>query len=164
MHYRRNYLSGGCYFFTLVTHQRKPILTNEPTINVLRHAFKTVQKRHPLRIDAIVILPDHLHCIWTLPEEDHDFSTRWRLLKGMVTKNRQIDTPIWQKRFWEHTLRDESDLYNHTDYIYFNPVKHGYVHQPAAWPYSSFHRDVARGLYPADWGGNPLLPDDIGNE
>ena len=96
MHYRRNYLSGGCYFFTLVTHQRKPILTNEPTINALRHAFKTVQKRHPLRIDAIVILPDHLHCIWTLPEEDHDFSTRWRLLKGMVTKNRQIDTPIWQ--------------------------------------------------------------------
>ena len=164
MHYRRNYPSGGCYFFTLVTHQRKPILTNEPTINALRHAFKTVQKRHPLRIDAIVILPDHLHCIWTLPEEDHDFSTRWRLLKGMVTKNRQIDTPIWQNRFWEHTLRDESDLYNHTDYIYFNPVKHGYVHQPAAWPYSSFHRDVARRLYPADWGGNPLLPDDIGNE
>jgi len=164
MHYRRHYLPGGCYFFTVVTHQRKPVLTEQPTINVLRDAFKWVQKRHPLRINAIVILPDHLHCIWTLPKTDHDFSTRWRLIKGMVTKHGQINTPIWQKRFWEHTLRDEHDLQAHTDYIYYNPVKHGYVLQTADWPYSSFHRDVARGRYPIDWGGNPLLPDNTGNE
>lgn len=115
-------------------------------------------------MNAIVILPGDLHCIWTLPETDHDFSTRWRFIKGVVTKHDQISTPIWQKRFWEHTLRDEYDLQTHTDDLYYNPVKHGYVLQPADWPYSSVHRDVARGRYPANWGREWSLPEDVGNE
>ncbi len=108
--------------------------------------------RRPFQIDAIVILPDYIHCIWTLPENDSDFSTRWRLIKRDFSSRMSAplstrgEKKIWQRRFWEHLIRDESDLQSHMDYIHYNPVKHGYVRRPEEWKYSSFHRLVAKGI------------------
>ncbi|TLD40639.1 MAG: hypothetical protein JETT_3102 [Candidatus Jettenia ecosi] len=109
-------------------------------------------------MDAVVILPDHIHCIWRLPLDDDDFSTRWRLIKRYFSIG--IDAPltkraekkVWQRRFWEHLLRNEEDWRTHMDYIHYNPVKHGYVQNPGDWPYGSFQRAVTEGLYPANWG------------
>jgi len=159
-HYRRLYQKGGLYFFTLVTHQRKPIFNTDIEINILRSAFRKTMEKRPFTIKAIVILPDHLHCIWQLPEEDKDFSSRWKIIKGMVTKkyhsifkNQNI---VWQPRYWEHLIRDEKDLYNHLDYIHYNPVKHGFVSKPLDWPYSSFHNFVQKGVYEKAWGDTGL--------
>ena len=158
MDYRRLLQPGGCYFFTVVTHQRQPLLIQTEYIQLLREAFQHIRKKHPFIIDAIVILPDHLHCIWRLPINDSDYATRWRLIKHFVTlkmnKKYRSKIKIWQKRFWEHYIRDEKDWKNHMDYIHFNPVKHGYVLSPFEWPYSSFNKVVEMGMYNINWGEN----------
>ena len=163
MDYRRVRLDGGCYFFTLTTEQRRPLLTHH--IGLLRTAMREVQQRMPFVIDGIVIMPDHLHCIWRLPEGDHDYSNRWAQIKRRFSSElpaqevrqsllRRREKGIWQRRFWEHLIRDEQDWRNHMDYLHYNPVKHGYCQQVADWPYSSFRRCVERGWYPPDWGQN----------
>ncbi|MGQ0592280.1 MAG: REP-associated tyrosine transposase, partial [Gammaproteobacteria bacterium] len=129
----------------------------------LREAFGSVRARRPFRIDAIVILPDHLHCLWTLPPNDSDFSTRWRLIKSSFARaiapaerlsTRRLmkhERGVWQRRFWEHAIQDQRDYDTHLDYIHFNPVKHGWVPRVADWPHSSFHRFVRLGLYSPEW-------------
>jgi len=171
MHYRRAKTPGATYFFTVVTHQRQSLFDNDPTIGLLRQAFRSVKAESPFTIDAIVILPDHLHCIWTLPDEDADFSSRWKKIKARFS--RQCPHPyrqqpsssrrskgehaIWQRRFWEHQIRNETDFRYHVDYIHYNPVKHGLVDSPQGWPYSSFHRYVKDGVYPAEWGAGGAI-------
>jgi putative transposase len=161
MQYRRSRLPGATYFFTIVTFQRQSIFHDAIAVEVLRSAFRDVMVRMPFQIDAIVVLPEHIHCLWTLPEGDADFSTRWRLIKGNFTQNcpveyqqvrsmarlRKGEKAVWQRRFWEHKIRDEIDFANHYDYIHFNPVRHGLVTRPQDWPYSSFHRAVKEGHY-----------------
>jgi REP-associated tyrosine transposase len=163
--YRRNFVPGGSYFFTVNLMTRRLQLLTE-RIGALRNAFRHTRMRHPFTIEAIVILPDHLHAIWTLPEGDPDYATRWRLIKSafsralpvteQVSSSRFFKTErgIWQRRYWEHTLRDEADFARHVDYIHFNPVKHGYVKRVKDWRYSSFHRMVRLGICPRDWGGD----------
>jgi putative transposase len=163
--YRRNFLSGGSFFFTLnLAERRLRLLTDH--IDLLRQAFRDVRRRHPFDIEAIVVLPDHLHAVWTLAEGDADFALRWRLIKtifsrGLPASERisasragKAERGIWQRRYWEHTLRDEGDFARHVDYIHFNPVKHGHVTRVKDWPYSSFHRMVKLGIYPDDWTGD----------
>ena len=152
MRYRRSFQPGGSFFFTVVTAHRRPIFASADAIAMLREAFRVVRKARPFDIDAIVVLPDHLHCIWTLPDGDADFMTRWRLIKTWFSKHSAFKN-IWQHRYWEHLLRDERDFEHHVDYIHFNPVRHGLVNRVVEWPYSSFHQYVARGMYPVDWGG-----------
>ena len=158
MDYRRVWQPGGCYFFTVVTHERKPVLTQKQYIRYLREAFTHIRKKRPFLIDAMVILPDHLHCIWHLPEQDSDYSTRWRLVKHYVTRKIHLTDnckrKIWQNRYWEHCIRNEDDWIKHLDYIHYNPVKHGYVSSPTEWPFSSFHKAVEKGYYEMDWGKN----------
>ncbi len=169
-HYRRAHLAGGTYFFTVVTFQRRPILTHDAMRRLLREAVIETRKSHPFLIDAWVLLPDHLHCIWTLPPGDDRFSARWSMLKRYVSQRsttlfgcsmEDISTSrrsrkeysIWQRRFWEHAIRDQADFNRHMDYIHWNPVRHGLVQIPIDWPWSTFHRFVRAGIYPADWGG-----------
>ena len=150
--YRRLYLPQGVYFFTLVTYQRKPIFNNTKHIDILRKAFTKIKKTRPFTMDAIIILPDHLHCIWRLPENDCDYSNRWREIKKMVSKtihpitNERGEGLVWQRRFWEHAIRNETDWRKHLDYIHFNPVKHGYANSPNEWPWSSFDACVKKRL------------------
>jgi len=131
----------------------------------LRSAFRTTRVERPFTIDAIVVLPDHVHTIMALPPHDADFSGRWRRIKSLFTRgavaagttaqrNRKGEYSLWQRRFWEHTIRDEDDFARHVDYIHFNPVKHGLVGRVRDWPYSSFHRYVQSGLLPEDWAGS----------
>jgi putative transposase len=163
--YRRNFLPGGSYFFTVnLANRRSRLLTEH--VELLRTAFRYTQERHPFAIEATVVLPEHLHAIWTLPEGDADFATRWRLIKSIFSRglppgeqrsqsrSSKSERGIWQRRFWEHTLRDENDFERHVDYINFNPVKHRHVTRVKDWPYSSFHRMVRLGVYPEDWAGD----------
>ena len=152
--YRRVYIKGGTYFFTVVTHQRKPVFENPQNINHLRDAFSYTKQRLPFSLKAIVILPDHLHCIWRLPELDDDYSRRWNMIKGFVSKKIKPDNekPIWQARFWEHLIRNEEDFNKHLDYIHFNPVKHGYVSSPLQATNSTIHKYISKGWYPENWG------------
>ncbi|OQW88249.1 MAG: transposase [Thiotrichaceae bacterium IS1] len=161
--YLRYRVPGGCYFFTVNLLERKKHLLTEH-IDLLRHAFRTVKQQRPFHIDAIIILPEHLHCIWTLPENDADFSGRWRAIKKIFSKQlptteyrsevrlNRHERGIWQRRFWEHTIRDEMDYIKHIDYIHYNPVKHGWVTHVIDWPYSSFHRFVKQGICSPTWG------------
>jgi putative transposase len=163
--YRRTFVAGGRYFFTVNLAYRRPGLLTE-NIGLLRAAFRCVRARHPFAIEAAVILPDHLHAIWTLPEEDEDFALRWRLIKSAFSRGfprgerisasraGKGERGIWQRRYWEHTLRDENDFVRHLDYVHFNPVKHGHATRVQDWPYSSFHRWVQLGAYPEDWAGD----------
>ena len=161
--YKRYYKPGQCIFITLVTFQRKPLLVNY--IEQWRHALKLVQTRHPFHIPASVVLPDHCHFIMELSEGESDFSTRLSLFKAAFSRSlpkaaiesstsriKRREREIWQRRFREHTIRNETDFQRHFDYIHFNPVKHGYAIRCVDWPYSSFHRCVKQGIYPADWG------------
>jgi putative transposase len=163
--YRRSFVPGGSYFFTVnLSDRRKRLLV--PHITELRAALAYVRARHPFEIAATVVLPDHLHAIWILPEGDADYALRWRLIKSAFSRtlpnNEKIsasrapkgERAIWQRRYWEHTLRDGKDFEHHVDYIHFNPVKHGYAGRVRDWPYSSFHRMVREGAYPHDWAGN----------
>ncbi|MBD9358527.1 REP-associated tyrosine transposase [Methylomonas albis] len=155
--YRRVFVPGGNYFFTVVTYRRRPVFELPENIELLRTAFKRVMAEKPFKIDAMVILPDHCHCIWQLPVSDQDFSGRWREIKKYVSKRigavgkRPGERDIWQRRFWEHQIRDEDDWRRHMDYIHYNPVKHGLAPSPIDWPYSSFKKAVKAGWYDVDW-------------
>ena len=152
--YLRHYVPGGTYFFTVVTQNRAPIFKDPDHVAALREAMRAVRQRRPFIIHAIVVLPDHLHALWQLPPGDSDFPNRWREIKKRVTRALgHAPGQTWQRRFWEHHIRDAEDWRRHMDYIHYNPVKHGHAPHPAAWPWSSFRRCVARGWYPADWGG-----------
>jgi len=216
--YRRAAIPGGTYFFTLVTNRRQQILCNENIRTALHDAIATTRAKSPFTIDAMVLMPDHLHAIWTLPENDHAYSVRWSMIKRLVTQAvgapgtpygfsreevagahgapyggsqlegrvrrahqdhsnriRGVDggcSPpasasrlkrreglIWQRRFWEHRVRDQADLNRCIDYLHWNPVKHGYVSRVADWPFSTFHRFVRNGIYPEDWGGEGVVVD-----
>ncbi|MFG6443444.1 REP-associated tyrosine transposase [Roseateles sp. LKC17W] len=166
--YRRARVPGGSFFFTVVTAGRQRVLTDEPVRLALREAIQGVRRDRPFQVDGWVLLPDHMHAIWTLPASDHDYATRWRLIKARVTRqlgdayrHSAAMTPrpgatdpgsLWQHRYWEHWLRDDVDVQRHLDYLHFNPVKHGLVSNAIDWPWSSFHRFVAAGMYPRDWG------------
>jgi putative transposase len=161
---------GGTFFFTVVTYRRRKILTTPESISILRKVISEVRREYPFSIDGWVLLPDHMHCIWTLPEGDDDYSRRWGLIKAgfsrgaktlfhrdnLMTRSKEYhrESTIWQRRFWEHQIRGEKDLHAHLDYLHYNPVKHGMVINVADWPYSTFHRYVNQGLYPANWGEN----------
>ncbi len=155
MRYRRDRTAGGTYFFTVVTHERLPILASPEAVDALRSAFRKVRSDRPFVIKAIVVLPDHLHTLWTLPEGDADYSMRWRLIKRSFSAAVDARSRVWQNRFWEHRVRDETDWCRHIDYIHWNPVKHGIVNEAWEWPYSSFNTHVQRGTYPADW--HPII-------
>ncbi|MFC3107123.1 transposase [Undibacterium arcticum] len=165
--YRRANIRGGAYFFTVNTLRRMPILTELTMRAALRDAIAQTRLSHPFTIDAWVLLPDHLHCIWTLPQGDANFSARWSMIKRLVSQRcgaefgaadlsasraSRKETGIWQRRFWEHQIRDDNDFSRHVDYIHWNPVKHGLVTRAIDWPYSTFHRYVAGGMYLTDWG------------
>ena len=156
--YKRFYQSGGNYFFTLVAYDRRPIFANSENVKHFKIAINKVKKKYPFSLNAIVILPDHLHCLWKLPENDGDFSTRWRLIKRYFSMemqtsiNHRKEKEVWQRRFWEHIIRNENDWQKHMDYIHYNPVKHGLVKSPKDWKDSSFNYWVDKGIYEKDWG------------
>ena len=161
--------TGSTYFFTLVTFGRQAILCLPPIRAALRRALEDVRIKRPFHIDAWVLMPDHMHCIWTLPDNDVDYSTRWALIKNSVSRFAGLpvgsasppsasrikhrDAAMWQRRFYEHQIRDERDFEAHMDYVHFNPVRHGHAESAAAWPFSTFHRYVREGVYAPDWGG-----------
>jgi putative transposase len=147
--YRRNWLPGGTYFFTVTLADRSSTLLVD-RVDMLRDATRKTRDAMPFEIVAAMVMPDHLHALWTLPDGDADYATRWRLLKTYFTKSLGIATP-WQRRYWEHTIRDERAFANHIDYIHINPVKHGYVNRASDWPHSSIHRHIAAGIVTSDW-------------
>ena len=166
--YRRLYLPGGTFFFTVVSFDRRPFLTSELARRCLRFAWKETRQKYPFELDALCLLPDHLHCLWTLPEGDVDYSTRWKAIKGGFTRSylkaggaegsrnpsrrKKREAAVWQRRFWEHTIHHDEDLRRHYDYIHYNPVKHGLVSRPIDWPWSTFRRYVEMGWYHREWG------------
>ena len=202
--YRRAAIPGGTYFFTLVTCRRQKILCHDNIRTALRDAITTTRVKMPFAIDAMVLMPDHLHAIWTLPENDHAYSARWSMIKRLVTQRvggivgahgapygdgggygfvgcaartgishgppvsasgiKRREVAIWQRRFWEHQVRDEADLKRCLDYLHWNPVKHGIVGRVADWPYSTFHRFVREGVYAQDWGGQAVDVADVFGE
>ena len=162
MRYRRADISGGTYFFTVNLAERNRTFLIDH-VDLLRSAIRKVIRRHPFRIDAMVILPDHLHALWTLPTEDCDYPTRWMLIKAGFSRRiapgerrntsrlKKGERGIWQRRYWEHLIQDDRDYARHVDYIHYNPVKHGYAQSPADWPHSSIHRFIENGVLPSDW-------------
>jgi putative transposase len=170
--YRRCRVPGGTFFFTVnLADRRRTLLTDH--VDPLRNAFRDVRRAHPFTIHAVVILPEHIHCLWELPAGDSDYSTRWRQIKSAFSKAlpkverisasraKKHERGIWQRRFWEHTVRDDADFAARFDYIHYNPVKHGWVKRARDWPYSSFHRSVQLGVYPLDWGGEGVAELDL---
>lgn len=165
--YRRVYMPGGTYFFTLVLRDRESRLLTDH-IALLGWALREARKNRPFETLAMAVLPDHLHAIWRLPEGDSDYPTRWRHIKTLFARQvptvapgtRRAVRSVWQRGYWERLLRDQRDLEAHVDYVHFNPVKHGCVARVADWPYSSFHRYVRGGWLSADWGDgiNPGIP------
>ena len=165
MDYRRAWHLGGTYFFTVNLLQRKNNRLLVEQVQVLRNVLKQVKKSYPFIIHAWVVLPEHLHCVIELPEGDADFKTRWMLIKMLFSKAipktevcsairiKRRERGIWQRRYWEHLIKDEADFAAHVDYVHINPVKHGLVKQVADWPYSTFHRLVKASVYPRDWAG-----------
>ena len=152
--YRRSYIPGGCWFFTVnLQNRHSDLLTRH--IDHLRAAIACAKRKRPFQINSWVVLPEHMHCIWTLPEGDSDYSGRWREIKKSFTRA-LAQSQIWQPRFWEHTIRNDEDYRRHMDYVYINPVKHRLVGRVSDWPYSTFHRDVRKGLYPEDWAGDTV--------
>jgi putative transposase len=165
--YKRLFRPGGTYFFTVVTFDRKEIFCTTRARTYLRMAIAEVRTLRPFEILGIVLLPNHCHCIWKMPPDDNDFSVRWGMIKRRFTKSWSADggrdVPvsasrskrgehgIWQRRFWEHLIRDRQDFARHMDYIHYNPVKHGHVRCPHQWKYSGFHRWVKEGIYKPDW-------------
>lgn len=176
--YRRVRTAGGTYFFTVNSHLRQPILTTLFVRHALRAGILRARQTLPFKIEAWVLLPDHLHTIWTLPPEDHNYSARWAIIKRQVSRGcgKQLQSPdqvsasrqkrressLWQRRFWEHQIRDELDFERHMNYLHWNPVKHGYVEKVADWPFSSFHRLVSKGIYPSDGGAAEVIKNESG--
>jgi putative transposase len=172
--YRRWYVPGGTYFFTAVTNRRRPFLCESLARRCLRQAIDTVRVDWLFDLVAVVLLPDHFHTVWTLPDGDDRYSLRWRRIKEEFTRayleaggqelppnrsrKRHRERGIWQRRFWEHTVRDEADLKRCVDYVHWNPKKHGHVSNIRDWPWSSFHRFVTLGEYTLDWGAEDPTP------
>jgi putative transposase len=161
--YRRNLLAGGTYFFTVTLNNRRATTLTDH-IEALRASFRKTLKTRPFEIDAMVVMPDHLHTIWSLPFEDTDYAGRWRSIKSGFTqaiikagepfsRNMKGEYSVWQRRYWEHTIHNDADMSRHVEYIHFNPVKHGLVKNVRDWPYSTFHKYVEKGLYSSDWAG-----------
>jgi len=173
--YRRNFVAGGSFFFTVNLADRRQRGSTE-RIDDLPTAFRETRQRHPFTIDAMVVLPDHLHTMWTMPKGDADFATRWRLIKSSFSRRVPVgerisesraakgERGIWRRRNWEHTIRDDNDFARHIDYVHINPVKHGLVTRVRDWPYSSFHRTVKIGVYPKDWAGDVFDHDEAFGE
>jgi putative transposase len=179
--YRRSFVPGGSYFFTVVSGGRAPLFANDLARRLLGNVMRQCFQRYPVKVVAVVLLPEHLHTIWTLPYADDSYSSRWRWIKREFTRawlasggteparrpshRRERRRGVWQRRFWEHLIRDEADMEAHFDYIHYNPVKHGLVRSPCDWPWSSFHRWVAAGHYAANWGSaldESVLPGNAG--
>ena len=163
--YRRNRILGGTYFFTVNLLQRNSHLLVEH-IESLREAIRVVRKNRPFHIDCWVVLPEHMHCIWTLPVGDEDYASRWKAIKTAFSKTipkterlsavrlAKGERGIWQRRYWEHTIKNDADYSAHMNYVHINPLKHGLVKRVADWPYSSFHHLVKMGIYEEDWAGD----------
>jgi putative transposase len=166
--YHRSYIKGGTYFFTVVTYERRQILTSVEARELLHSAWVDVCQRFPFKTIAVCLLPTYIHCIWSLPDRDANYSVRWKEIKRLFSKGylsqigpgeirsasclKRGEAAIWQRRFWEHTIKDQDDLNRHIDYIHYNPVKHGFVDRVSEWPWSSFHRFVKAGYYEEYWG------------
>jgi putative transposase len=173
MYYRRANVPGATYFFTVNIADRKSRSLVE-NIDLLKETIQQIKVAHPFEIDAIVVLPDHLHAMWTLPADDADFATRWALIKAgfsrrlpkgeRISESRKSkgERGIWQRRYWEHLIRDDDDFARHVDYIHINPVKHGYVERVVDWPHSSFHRFVRDGVVPSNWANEGNFDGDWG--
>ncbi len=171
--YRRPNVPGACWFFTVALADRTSLALVEH-VDRLREAVAAVRRRHPFRIDAMVVLPDHLHAVWTLPEGDAGISVRWSLIKATFTRavgrdgrpiplgRRPGERALWQRRFWDHLIRDETDYARHVDYCHINPMKHGLVRRVSDWPFSTFHRAVRAGLHAEDWAGTAEEPKRFG--
>lgn len=165
--WRRAWVPGGTFFFTVVTDRRTPLFAHPAARSLLGDVVRRCQQQWPFEIRAIVLLPDHLHAIWSLPPGDTAYPRRWAWIKGKFTKEwlvaggteravsegrrRDGRRGVWQPKYWEHTLKDEMDFERHFDYIHYNPVKHGLVRCPCDWLWSSVHRYVRLGVYPANW-------------
>lgn len=165
--FRRHFHPGGTFFFTVITHQRTPFLCDPPARLLLRKVVRRCQTRWPFTMEAVVLLPDHLHAIWTLPPGDAEYSKRLGWIKKEFTRiwlisdsasprqtqrrGRDRYRSVWQRKFWEHTMRSDVDFRRHMDYIHFNPIKHGLARCPHEWPWSSFHRWVRQGVYDQGW-------------
>ena len=172
--YRRSTIAGGTYFITQITYQRQPWLCNDLARHALRTAINRIRETRPFLINAFVLLPDHFHSLWTLPPDDHDLSTRLRLVKTYVTRHygndlqpnlelspsrmKRKERNLWQRRFWEHLIRDETDFARHCDYIHYNPVRHHLCQTPTDWQFLSLHRFIEQGIYPPNWGDAPISP------
>ncbi|MCF6203887.1 MAG: transposase [Methylococcaceae bacterium] len=172
MRYRRADIKGGTYFFTVnLANRKNTLLVDE--FDILRGVINKVKKQHPFKLDAMVILPEHLHALFTLPEDDNDFAKRWMLIKAGFSRQlpklesvnnsrkKKGERGIWQRRFWEHLIRDELDFERHVDYIHFNPVKHGYVERAVNWQYSTIHDYIKRGVLDENWGGGYVESGDV---
>jgi len=168
MRSRRVFNSGASYFFTIVTEQRQPLFENEKVVHLFCDAVRHVMKSHSFTQDAFVIMPDHIHCIWSLPQGDEDYFTRWDLIQSLFLKKCQqigLKVKSWQMPYREHCLSDDNDYLHHLEYIHYNPVKHGLALSPLGWQYSSFAHYVSLGLYQHNWGSGKLkLPDSVGSE
>ena len=171
MRYRRVVIKGASYFFTVVTHQRQRLFDDPLVAEMLTDAISKIRERHPFEVEAQVILPDHLHAVWTLPDGDANYAARWRLIKEAFTRGycksygpgerteaarMRGEQPVWQRRFWEHTIRDDRDFADHIDYIHLNPIEHGLVYAPRDWPHSTFAKWVERGVYDSTWGSGEM--------
>lgn len=164
--YRRALAEGGTFFFTINAYKRQKILTHPNALAALREATEKVRAERPFEIDAWVVLPDHMHMVMTLPDGDTDYSTRLSIIKRLTSRkashlvgvtqtassSRRKESGFWQRRFWEHQIRDDLDFEKHMNYAHYNPVKHGYVKSAKDWPHSTFHRHVALGHYQENWG------------
>lgn len=162
--YRRFQSPGATWFFTVAAYRRNPVLTKDSVVSSLKQAIRQTKTQYPFEIVAWVLLPDHMHAIWTLPEGDADYLRRWSLIKRRTSQaardvisgpssasmRQRQEIGLWQRRYWEHLIRDDADLHRHIDYIHYNPVKHGHATKVAEWPYSTFHRYVRAGVYPFD--------------
>jgi putative transposase len=178
--YRRWHVPGGTYFFTVVTFGRRRWLVQDTWRELLREAIEKERRKRPFRVVAWVLLPDHMHAVWTLPPGDQRYSLRWQKIKEEFTKSflqqgggegvrnrsrrQRRERSVWQRRFWEHTIRDESDLERCVDYAHWNPVKHGLVRQVCDWKWSTFHRFVQVGHYGADWGRADLNEESLDSD
>lgn len=172
-HYRRVRVPDDTYFFTFNLLERRRGLLVEH-IDLLRDAFRAAKAARPFHLLAIVVLPDHLHCVWQLPDGDADNANRWAQIKSGFSRalpvkerrsSRRIarrERGIWQRRYWEHLIRDDDDLRRHVDYVHINPVKHGHAAHAGEWPCSSFRQWVAKGEYPVDWASEPIALDGVG--
>ena len=167
--YRRAFSPAGTYFFTINLLERRSNDLLIKHIDLLKQAIREVKLNHPFTIHAWVVLPEHMHCIIELPENDTDFSQRIRMIKANFSRRiartelrseiriKRGDRGIWQRRFWEHLIRDDRDFQAHMDYVHYNPVKHGFAKTVADWAYSTFHKYVREGLYPVDWAGDGVM-------